>query len=65
MATYFELGTICILPTMLKKTFDERSFRLITAAACVCFLGFFVYANAINLDFGQEYRSISLWQFLF
>lgn len=65
MATYFELGTICILPTMLKKTFDERSFRLITAAACVCFLGFFVYANAINIDFGQEYRSVSLWQFLF
>lgn len=65
MATYFELGTICILPKMLKKTFDERSFRLITAAACVCFLGFFAYANAINIDFGQEYRSISLWQFLF
>jgi hypothetical protein len=49
---------------MLKKTFDERSFRLITAAACVCFLGFFVYANAISIDFGQEYRSVSLWQFL-
>lgn len=65
MATYFELGTICILPTMLKKTFDERSYRLITTVACFCFIGFFVYANAINIDFGQEYRSISLWEFLF
>jgi hypothetical protein len=65
MATYFELGTICILPTMLKKTFDKQSYRMITAVACVCFIGFFVYANAINIDFGQEYRSITLWQFLF
>lgn len=65
MATYFELGTICILPTMLQKTFDERSYRLITAAACVCFMGFFAYANAINIDFGQGYQSIGFWQFLF
>ena len=65
MATYFELGTICILPKMLRKTFVERSYRLISTVACFCFIGFFVYANAISIDFGQEYRSISLWQFLF
>jgi hypothetical protein len=65
MATYFELGTICILPMMLRKTFDERSYRMITIVACVCFMGFFVYANAISVDFGQEYQSTSLWQLLF
>ena len=64
MGNYFELGTICILPKMLKKTFDEKSYWLVTALACVCFLGFFVYANAISMDFGQAYRSISLLQFL-
>ena len=64
MATYFELGAICILPTMLKRTFDERSYRLIASVAYVCFLGFFVYANAINIQFDVEYRAITIWQFL-
>lgn len=64
MGNYFELGTICYLPTMLKKTFDARSFRLISAIACVCFMGFFVYANAINLDFGTQYKAMSLWVFI-
>lgn len=64
MGNYFELGTICYLPTMLKKTFDARSYRLISVMACVCFMGFFVYANAINMDFGTQYRAMSLWDFI-
>ena len=64
MATYFELGTICILPKMLRKTFDERSYRLISTVACFCFMGFFVYANAINIQFDAEYKAITIWQFL-
>lgn len=64
MGNYFELGTICCLPAMLKKTFDERSYRFISIVACVCFMGFFVYSNAINLDFGQAYQAISLWKFI-
>ena len=64
MGNYFELGTICCLPWMLKKTFNDKSYRLITAVACVCFFGFFYYANAINLNFGQVYQSISLWEFI-
>lgn len=64
MGNYFEFGTICCLPTMLRKTFDAKSYQLISIVACICFLGFFVYANAINLDFGQAYKSISLWQFI-
>ena len=58
MANYFELGTICCLPQMLKKTFDDRSYRLVSVVAAVCFFGFFVYANAIAGDFGQDYRWI-------
>jgi hypothetical protein len=65
MGNYFELGTICILPLMLDKTFEQRSYRMITTIAIVAFLGFFAYANMIAVDFGQAYRAISLWQFLF
>ena len=64
MGNYFELGTICCLPWMLKKTFDRRSYKLIAGIACVCFFGFFFYANAINIDFGQEYQSMTLLQFI-
>ena len=64
MGNYFELGTICFLPAMLKKTFDDRSYRLVTTVACVCFVGFFTYANAINTDFGTQYQSMSLWKFI-
>ena len=64
MGNYFELGTICCLPWMLNKTFDKKSYRLITTIACVCFFGFFYYANAVNLNFDQEYQSISFLQFI-
>lgn len=58
MAMYFELGTICILPKMLEKTFEKRSYRLVTGIAVVCFFGFFMYANAIGGDFGREFKWI-------
>lgn len=64
MANYFEIGTICILPWMLEQTFDKRSNRLVSTIAVVAFLGYFMYANAINTNFGQVYQSISLFQFL-
>lgn len=64
MANYFEFGAICTLPWMLEQTFDKRSNRLITAIATVGFLGFFVYANMIAVDFDQIYNSISLFRFI-
>lgn len=64
MANYFELGTVCTLPWMLEQTFDKRSNRLISSAAVVAFLGYFMYANMIASDFGQVYRSMSLFQFI-
>ena len=65
MSNYFELGTICCLPNMLRKTFDNRSYKMITSIACICFIGFFVYANAVKIDFDQHYRAMGLFQFLF
>lgn len=64
MATYFELGTLCCLPNMLGDIFARRSYRLISLLAAVCFFGFFVYANAVRLQFDQAYQAVSLWQFL-
>jgi len=64
MATYFELGTICCLPWMLKKIFDKRSYRLIRRIAVVCFLGYFTYAYGISQNFTVGYSAMSLWQFL-
>lgn len=64
MATYFELGTLCCLPNMLSDIFARRSYRLVAFLAVVCFFGFFVYDNAVRLQFDQEYQAMSLWQFL-
>ena len=64
MGNYFELGTICYLPTMLKKTFDARSYRLITIIACICFMGFFVYANAVRGSFDNDYQAIAILKFI-
>lgn len=58
MAMYFELGTICCLPKMLQCTFEKRTYRLISGVAIACFLGFFLYANLVANDFGQDYQWI-------
>lgn len=64
MAHYFELGTICCLPRMLENTFEQRSYRLVSAVAALCFLGFFIYANGINGSFDAQYRAVDLFAFL-
>ena len=65
MGNYFELGTICCLPWMLEKTFVEKSYRQVAAVACVCFFGFFCYANAVSLTFDVEYNAMGLLEFFF
>lgn len=64
MANYFELGTICCLPMMLKKSFETESYRLVSLIACVCFMGFFYYANAVKLDFSVLYQMNNLLDLL-
>lgn len=64
MGNYFEMGIICCLPWMLKQVFNLRSYRLVTTIACVCFLGFFVYANMINTQFDVHYKAMTIVNFL-
>ena len=45
MAHYFEIGMICMLPWMLDRVFDKKSYRFVSIIAAACFMGFFSYAN--------------------
>lgn len=60
-ATYFILGSICILPRIIVQLFEFRSARVIKLVAIVCFLIFFVYEN---IDFDETYRTISVIEFI-
>ena len=64
MANYFEMGTVCVLPWMLKRVFDSRSHQLVMTLACTGFLGFFAYANAINAPFDWNYKAVTVFEFL-
>lgn len=64
MAHYFELGTVCCIPWMLKKTFDKRSYQLVSVLTVCCFLVYFVYANSINLHFDSAYKANSIFSLL-
>lgn len=65
MANFFEIGTLCCLPKMLRKSFEKQSFYMISCVAAICFLGFFYYANVVKLDFSIWYRRESLLSLLF
>lgn len=65
MSTYFELGTLCCLPDMMAATFEQRSHNLVRGLAIAGFLGFFIYANAINSSFDDGYRAISIFELVF
>ena len=60
MAQYFELGTICCLPRMLKKPFDARSYQFVSKVTVLCFLIYFVYANAFDGRFDDVYRATNI-----
>ena len=60
MAHYFEASIACCLPWMLQQTFEKKSYRLVSAVAVVCFFGFFVYANAIDMRFDDAYNAGSI-----
>ena len=63
-----ELGlhsiVISAVGDMLKQSFEEQSYRLISVIACVGFLGFFYYANAVKLDFAERYQIMNLLELL-
>ncbi len=44
MAMYFDLGTICIMPWVLRKTFEERTAGVMEKIAYAGFFGFYSYS---------------------
>ena len=64
MGQYFEFGLICSLPWMLHKIFDRRSERLMTAITLTCFLGYFLYANFVQIYFDDHFGRYSLFFFI-
>ena len=45
MAHYFEIGSICMLPWILDKVLEKRSYQLVSIMAVIGYFGFFAYAN--------------------
>lgn len=60
-AIYFEIGTICIFPWMIKRIFESRSQKIVLIVAGVFYFLFFMYDNT---GFANSYRAISFIQFL-
>ena len=63
MAFYFEFGIILSLPWIIGKVFTRKSATLVFGVAGICFFIYFFYANAVALDFDEQYRAVSLWEF--
>lgn len=63
MGTYFELGTICILPWLIPRTFERRSARLVNCMIVVLFLGYFFYEFTIAKNF-NSFQAYTLWEFI-
>jgi hypothetical protein len=64
MGQYFEFGLICSLPWMLPQIFDRRSEQLMTAITITCFLGYFCYANLVQIYFDNHYGRQTLQYFI-
>ena len=64
MGQYFEFGLICSLPWMLRKIFERRSERLMTAITLACFIGYFLYANLVQIYFDDHYSRYTLFYFI-
>lgn len=64
MGQYFEFGIICSLPWMLKKAFDKQSARFVGAVAIMCFVGYFCYANLVQIYFDDHYGRHTVLEFI-
>ena len=63
MGTYFEIGTICVLPWVIPRTFERRSARLVTTTVVILFLGYFFYEFTIAKNF-SSFEAYTPWEFL-
>ena len=63
MGTYFEVGTICVLPWVVPKSLEKRSARLVNTVIVLLFLGFFFYEFTIAKDF-NGFKAYTPWEFI-
>lgn len=63
MGTYYEIGTICVLPWLIPKSLEKRSARLASTMIVLLFLGFFFYEFTVAKDF-SSFKAYSPWEFI-
>lgn len=64
MAGYFEITMAIALPYIIRKIFNKGSAQLVSRAAMLLFLGYLCYEFAFSKNFADDYRAISVGQFL-
>lgn len=57
MAKYFEIGTSCMIPFILRTLFERKSLRMVVVIVMILFMCFFLYDNA---GFATEFRAYYL-----
>lgn len=60
-AVYFEIGTIVILPWIIRELFTRKSAQLVLSFAAVCYFAFFLYDIQ---SFSSSYAAINFQQFI-
>lgn len=63
MAAYFEIAQAIAVPWMIQKLLARRSAQFITICAVILYFSYFLYEFGVSKHFGDQYASISLWQF--
>lgn len=63
LANYFLPAQVIILPWVFKKIRNHDR-QTITFLCVVCYLGYFIYGNAIQRSFDSEFSKITLWQYI-
>ena len=64
LATYFEFGTIVSLPVVVNKAFEKETAKIVMVVAMVCYFGYFLYEFAVSKNFGENYRAITIFEFI-
>ena len=64
MAGYFEWGTALAFPWMIYKLFTKKSTQFVFCIAGICYSIYFLYEFGVSKGFGDQYRAITLWQFI-
>ena len=60
-AIYFEIGTIVVLPYIIKHVFERRSAKMVIGIASCCYFAFFLYDMQ---SFVSSFNKISFMEFL-